>query len=143
MKLEFKEVHMQGDGNCLYYSLGRAFGKSQQRLRNMFSEYMVKNAKKKINGLELDEWVKLEKSLPLVKYAEMMRWSGVWGGSLEINIAQWMFRRNIFVLMREGKKYKVVSSYVENDGARNVFLVYNGVHYNYLEVTKNLAGIKT
>jgi len=54
-----------------------------------------------------------------------------------------MFRRNIFVLMREGRKYKVVSSYVENDGARNVFLMYNGVHYNYLEVTKNLAGIKT
>jgi len=84
MKLEFKEVHMQGDGNCLYYSLGRAFGKTQQQLRNMFSEYMVKNAKKKINGLELEEWVKLEKSLPLVKYAEMMRRSGVWGGSLEI-----------------------------------------------------------
>jgi hypothetical protein len=62
---------------------------------------------------------------------------------MEINIASRIYKVNIFVLERDfiKKKYKVVSTYVHNNEARNIFLMYDGVHYNYMKVTKNLAGI--
>lgn len=143
MKLEFREIPVAGDGNCLFHSLGKAFDKNQQQLRNMFSAYIVKNRKKKINGMELEEWVKLEKDMPLIKYAEVMKRSGVWGGSLEITVAHWIYKTNIFVMGRNGNNYKILSSYVYGNKARNIFVTYNGVHYNYLKVVKNLSGIKT
>ena len=143
MKLEFKEVQVMGDGNCLYYSMGRAFNKTQQELRRIIGNYLIKNRNKMENGMRLEEWVKLEKDMDLGRYVELMGRSGVWGGNMEISVSSKIFRVNIFVLQRGQGKYKIVSSYVWDNNARNVFLIYNGVHYNYLEVVKNLAGIKT
>lgn len=143
MKLEFKEIEVLGDGNCLYYSLGLAFKKSQQELRQIISDYLLKNRKKKENGMALEEWVKLEKDSDLDNYVRVMRCSGVWGGNMEISVSSKIFKVNIFILEKREKKYKIVSSYVWDNKARNVFLIYDGVHYNYLEVIKNIAGIKT
>ena len=55
---------------------------------------------------------------------------------MEINVATKMFKCNIFILSKDviKKRYKMVSSYVFDNNARNVFLVYDGVHYNYLKV---------
>jgi len=87
--------------------------------------------------------VRLEKDVDLGVYVRKMRESGVWGGNMEISVCSKIWGINVFVLGRGEGKYKILSSYVSGNDARNVFLVYNGVHYNYLEVTKNLAGIKT
>lgn len=143
MKLEFKEIEVVGDGNCLYYSLGKAFKKNQQELRQIISDYLLRNRKMKINGMLLEEWISLEKDCGLDGYVRQMRMSGVWGGNMEMMVSSKIFRVNIFVLQRGQGKYKIVSSYVWANDARNVFLIYDGVHYNYLEVVKNLAGIKT
>ena len=143
MKLQFKEIEVVGDGNRLYYSLGKALKKTQQELRQIISDYLLKNRKMKINGMLLEDWVSLEKDCGLDVYVRQMRMSGVWGGNMEIMVSSKIFRRNIFVLQKGQGKYKIVSSYVWANDARNMFLIYDGVHYNYLEVVKNLAGIKT
>lgn len=143
MKLEFQEKVVPGDGNCLFHSLGLAFNKSQDNLRFEISNYLEKNRKLKLNGLTLEEWLNMEKDMKLEDYVKIIRNNGVWGGNMEINIASRIYKVNIFVLERDfiKKKYKVVSTYVHNNEARNIFLMYDGVHYNYMKVTKNLAGI--
>jgi len=133
---------MKGDGNCLYYSLGRALNKTQGELRNIIGDYLLRNRRKRENGMMLEDWVRLEKDIDLGVYVRKMRESGVWGGNMEISVCSRIWGINVFVLGRGDGRYKIVSSYVSGNDARNVFLVYNGVHYNYLEVTKNLAGIK-
>jgi len=143
MKLQFKEIEVIGDGNCLYYSLGRAFNKSQQELRQTISDYLIRNRKNRLNGMLLEEWVSLEKDCEFEEYVRMMRRSGVWGGNMEVSVSSKIFRVNIFILGRLKGKYKILSSYVWDNEVRNVFLVYDGSHYNYLEVVKNLSGIKT
>jgi len=134
---------VRGDGNCLYYSLGRALNKSQEELRKIISDYLIKNRRKRENGMMLEEWVRLEKDDDLGVYVRKMRESGVWGGNMEISVCSKIWGVNVFVLERGQQKYRILSSYVIGDDVRNIFLLYNGVHYNYLEVTKNLAGIKT
>ena len=143
MKLQFKEVIMKGDGNCLYYSLGKALNKSQGELRQIISDYLIKNRKKRENGMMLEDWVRLEKDVDLGVYVGKMRENGVWGGNMEISVCSKIWGINVFVLEKGKGKYRIVSSYVSGNDKRNVFLLYNGVHYNYLEVIKNLAGIKT
>lgn len=143
MKLEFQEKIVPGDGNCLFHSMGLAFGIPQGDLRLAIAVYLEKNRKEKLNGLALEEWLELEKDMKLDNYCRLIRNDGIWGGNMEISVATKMFKCNIFVLSKDviKKRYKMVSSYVFDNNARNVFLVYDGVHYNYLKVTKNLAGI--
>ncbi len=145
MKLEFQEKIVPGDGNCLFHSMGLAFNLPQGDLRLAIALYLEKNRKMKINGMTLEEWLVLEKDMPLDRYCNLIRRDGIWGGNMEIDVATKMFKSNIFVLMKDAvkKKYNMVSSYVFDNDARNVFLIYDGVHYNYLKVSKNMAGIKT
>lgn len=141
MKLEFKEVAVPGDGNCLFYSLGKAFHISQQNLRNNISTYLLKNKKKKINDMMLQDWVKLEKDVDIEEYANIVKKSGFWGGNMELNVCSNIYKVNIFILEKSSNKYKIVSTYIWNNKSKNVFLLYDGAHYNYLSVSKNLAGI--
>lgn len=145
MKIEFQEKIVPGDGNCLFHSMGLAFNLKQSELRELIANYLEKNKKEKLNGMTLEDWLQLEKDMSLDKYCQLIRKDGIWGGNMEINVATKMFKTNIFVLMKDNdkKKYKMVSSYVFNDNAKNVFLLYNGIHYNYLKVSKNLTNIKT
>ena len=145
MKLEFQEKVVPGDGNCLFHSLGTAFKMPQKNLRIAIALYLEKNRKEKINGLSLEEWLSLEKEMRFDEYCKILRMDGVWGGNMEINIVTKMFKVNIFVLMKDviRNKYKMVSSYVFDNNAKNVFLIYDGAHYNYLKVSKNLSDIKT
>lgn len=145
MKLEFQEKVVPGDGNCLFHSLGLAFNMVQGDLRMAIAIYLERNKKLKINGMTLEEWLLLEKDMPLDNYCKLIRNDGIWGGNMEINIATKMFMVNIFVLQKDviKKRYKMISSYIFDNNARNVFLVYDGAHYNYLKVSKNLTGIKT
>jgi len=145
MKLEFQEKVVPGDGNCLFHSMGLAFNLTQNDLRLAIAIYLERNRKEKVNGMMLEEWLELEKDMKLDNYCKMIRMDGIWGGNMEINVATRMFKCNIFVLTKDlgQKKYKMISSYVFDNNARNIFLVYDGVHYNFLKVSKNLAGIKT
>ena len=143
MKLEFQEKIVPGDGNCLFHSMGLAFNLSQSELRLAIAVYLEKNRKEKINGMSLEDWLVLEKEMPFENYCNLIRRDGIWGGNMEINVVKKMFQSNIFILMKENRRYKLVSSYVFDNNARNVFLIYDGSHYNYLKVTKNLTGIKT
>ncbi len=145
MKIEFQENIVPGDGNCLFHSMGLAFNLKQNELREVIANYLEKHRKDKLNDMSLEEWLQLEKDMLLDKYCKLIRKDGIWGGNMEINVATKIFKTNIFVLTKDNdkKKYKLISSYVFNDNARNVFLIYNGVHYNYLKVSKNLTNIKT
>jgi len=145
MKIEFEEKVVPGDGNCLFYSMGIAFKMPQANLRLAIAMYLEKNRKTKINGLSLEEWLMMEKEMPLDSYCKLIRKNGIWGGNMEINIASKMFKTNIFVLSKDitKKKFDMISSYVFDNNARNIFLLYDGLHYNYLKVTTNTAGIKT
>jgi len=143
MKLEFQEKIVPGDGNCLFYSLGLAFNLKQHQLRTSIAQYLETNRKTKINSLSLEEWLLLEKDMPISQYCQLIRQNGIWGGNMEINITSKLFKVNIFVLSKDvlKKRYKIVSTYVYDNNARNIFLTYDEAHYNYLKVTKNLAGI--
>jgi len=145
MKLEFQEKIVPGDGNCLFHSMGMAFGIPQGDLRLSIARYLENHKREKINGMPLEEWLVLEKEMPFENYCKLIRMDGIWGGNMEINIVKKMFKVNIFVLMKDvlKQKYNMVSSYIFDNNARNIFLIYDGVHYNYLKVSKNLAGIKT
>ena len=145
MKLEFQENIVPGDGNCLFHSMGLAFDLPQAELRLAIAKYLENHRRMKINGMTLEEWLVLEKETPFDNYCQLIKKNGIWGGNMEINIVTKMFKVNIFVLMKDvlKQKYKMVSSYVFDNNARNVFLVYDGVHYNFLKVSKNSAGIKT
>lgn len=145
MKIEFEEKVVPGDGNCLFHSLGAAFKLKQKDIRIAIALYLDRNRKEKINGLTLEEWLLLEKDMKLDDYCKILRMDGVWGGNMEINIVKKMFKVNIFVLMKDviKKRYKMVSSYVFDNNAKNIFLIYDGAHYNYLRVSKNFSDIKT
>lgn len=144
MKIKFEENIVPGDGNCLFRSLGIAFKIPHNQLRIAIAQYLEKNKRRKFNGLALEEWVKMETDMDVERYCRYIRDDGIWGGNMEINVASKMFKVNIFVLSRnnEKNKYDMISSYVFDNNARNVFLVYDGVHYNYLKV-KGDIGIKT
>jgi len=144
MKIDFEEKIVPGDGNCLFHSLGLAFKIAQGDLRLAIALYLEKNKRTKINGLSIEEWLKLEKEMNFDKYCRLIRMDGVWGGNMEINICCKMYKTNIFVLSKDNvkKRYKLISSYVYDNNARNIFLSYDGVHYNFLKVSKNVLGIK-
>jgi len=142
MRIDFEERVVPGDGNCLFYSLGEALGLAQGDLRMAISLYLIRNAKNKYNGLSLEEWVRLETDMKLKNYCELINRNGVWGGNMELGMTTRIFKVNIFVLKREMKKYKMITSYIFDNNARNIFLIYDGYHYNYLKVVKNLAGLK-
>lgn len=145
MLLEFQENVVPGDGNCLFHSLGKALNIPQGDIRIAIALYLEKNRKQKINGLKLEDWLIMEKDMGLDGYCRMIRQNGVWGGNMELNIFTKMYKLNVFVLMKDlvKKNFKMVSSYVFDNNANNIFLLYDGVHYNYLRVSKNMTDIRT
>lgn len=144
MKIEFQEKIVPGDGNCLFHSFGEAFNIPQGNMRIAIAMYLERNRKTKINGMKIEEWLELEKEMPLDNYCKLIRKDGIWGGNMEIGVVSRMYKVNIFVLKKDviNKKYKIISSYVHDNNARNIFLIYDGAHYNYLKVVKNLTDIK-
>jgi len=142
-KIKFNEKIVPGDGNCLFHSIGCSVNLVQNQIREFVSRYILKHKNKKFNGLSLEEWIKMESEMSVEAYAQYILRDGEWGGNMELYVCSQVFKINLFILKRDIHKYKVISSYVYENDAKNVFLIYNGAHYNYLKVVENKAGIKT
>jgi hypothetical protein len=142
-KIKFEEKIMPGDGNCLFHSIGNAVNMIQDEIRKLVSNFLLKNKNKKFNGLTLEEWVRLETDMNVETYSQYILRKGEWGGNIELYICSQVFKINLFILSKKMQGYKVISTYVYKNKARNVFLIYDGIHYNYMKVIKNETGIKT
>ena len=142
-KIKFNEKVVPGDGNCLFHSIGCSVNLVQNQIRDIVSKYILKNYKKKLNGLSLEEWIKMETDMTVEGYSRYILKNGEWGGNMELYVCSQVFKINLFILKKNLNKYKIISSYVFDNDAKNVFLVYNGVHYNYLKVIENKSDIKT
>ena len=142
-KIKFNEKIVPGDGNCLFHSIGCSVNLVQNQIRELVSKYILKHKNKKFNGLSLEEWIKMESEMSVEVYAQYILRNGEWGGNMELYVCSQVFKINLFILKRDINKYKIISSYVYENDAKNVFLIYNGAHYNYLKVVENKAGIKT
>jgi len=144
MKLKFEENNIKGDGNCLFRSLGVAMKLNHKELRNIACIYMLKNQNKKIKGTSIKQWIKYESDQDIRSYIKNMRQDGTWGGAIEITMLTKIFDINVFVLKNKenGKGYKIISTFITDNKNRNIFLNYDGTHYNYLNVVKNLTDLK-
>lgn len=145
MQMKFKKKIVEGDGNCLFRSLELAFGENFKDIRKKVCDFMQNNYNKRIKDTTIRQWIKFESDMGVNDYVEKMRKDGEWGGAIEIMVITKIFNVNVFVVeeKKDGKGYKMISSFISNNKNRNIFLLYSGSHYNYLEVIKNNTDIKT
>ena len=143
MSLKFNEIIVPSDGNCLFYSMGYALDKNHNDLRIQVSEFIEKNKFLKFNELTLEEWIKYDVGLTVNNYKNMILTNGQWGGNIELYILMKIYKINIFILKRDNGRYTMINSYVYDNNSRNIFLKYDGFHYNYLKVIENETKIKT
>lgn len=131
-----RQVHVPGDGNCLFHSLAYHLGDgyTHDSLRRHVQEFVRHNHSATIYGTSVGEWIKWETGKDYKAYADHIQQPGTWGGAIDMAIISKMMSISIavYISMKENS-YRRVALF--GNGEKRVDIFYNGgSHYTALDV---------
>ena len=148
-----REIYVKNDGNCLFRAISKS-GKSAQIFNvdhNLLKKhaldwiyrnweqhpYSHSNTIKQIIQNELQRQFKTRHD-----YIIYMMVPGQWGGSAELIALSHIFKLDINILMKKNNRYNkinVINFFEEKSSVRQVYIVFDGVHYNAFESSGNCS----
>jgi hypothetical protein len=129
------EVAQNGDGWCLYNSMGCALLEEPAVLNEELMSFIENNSHIEFNGTALSVWLAADSGLTPQAYARKHRRPGAWGGGIEMAVCAHVKQRKVRVWERCDGGHRLLASFGEGDDNTAINLVYvSTMHFDFLSL---------
>ena len=129
------EVAQDGDGWCLYNSMGCALLEEPAVVNEGIMLFIEDNSHIEFNGTALSVWLAGDSGLTPQAYARKHRRRGAWGGGIEMAVCAHVKQRKVRVWERCDGGHRLLASFGEGDDNTAINLVYVfTMHFDFLSL---------